>query len=68
MAARAPGLVLLERSVNGTPGLVAHRAGTVLTVASFEISAGRVSRIWAVRYPDELGHWGREVSPFAEGA
>jgi RNA polymerase sigma-70 factor (ECF subfamily) len=66
MADRAPGLVLLERSVNGTPGLVAHRAGTVLTVASFEITAGRVSRIWVVRNPDKLGPWGREASPFAE--
>jgi RNA polymerase sigma-70 factor (ECF subfamily) len=57
MADRAPGLELLERSVNGTPGLVAHRAGTVLTVASFEITAGRVARIWAVRNPDKLRAW-----------
>ncbi|MFI7684256.1 sigma factor [Streptomyces griseoaurantiacus] len=68
MADRAPGLVLLERSVNGMPGLVAHRAGTVLTVASFEVTAGRVSRIWVVRNPDKLGSWGRGAPPFAEGS
>lgn len=57
MAERAPGLELSERSVNGTPGLVAHRAGTVLTVASFALTAGRVTRIWAVRNPDKLRLW-----------
>ncbi|MEU2552226.1 RNA polymerase sigma factor SigJ [Streptomyces sp. NPDC013313] len=60
IADRAPGLELLERSVNGTPGLVARRAGVVLTVASFEVSDGRVTRIWAVRNPRKLGPWARE--------
>ncbi|MFF0835075.1 MULTISPECIES: RNA polymerase sigma factor SigJ [unclassified Streptomyces] len=60
IADRAPGLELLERSVNGTPGLVARRAGVVLTVASFEVCDGRVTRIWAVRNPRKLGPWARE--------
>ncbi|MFF3768588.1 RNA polymerase sigma factor SigJ [Streptomyces sp. NPDC001922] len=60
IADRAPGLELLERSVNGVPGLVAQRAGVVMTVASFDVSDGRVTRIWAVRNPEKLRPWARE--------
>lgn len=60
IADRAPGLELLERSVNGVPGLVAQRDGVVMTVASFDISDGRVTRIWAVRNPEKLRPWARE--------
>ncbi|MFI9319142.1 RNA polymerase sigma factor SigJ [Kitasatospora aureofaciens] len=61
IADRAPGLELLERPVNGAPGLVARRAGVVLTVASFDVSDdGRVTRIWAVRNPEKLRPWVRE--------
>lgn len=60
IADRAPGLELLERSVNGVPGLVARHAGVVRTVASFDISEGRVTHIWAVRNPEKLRPWGRE--------
>ncbi|TXS42019.1 RNA polymerase sigma factor SigJ [Streptomyces sp. OR43] len=63
IADKAPGLELLERSVNGTPGLVAQRNGAVMTVASFEIAEGRVTRIWVVRNPEKLGPWlGAEAS------
>ncbi|MGW0707980.1 RNA polymerase sigma factor SigJ [Streptomyces sp. NPDC002643] len=57
IADKAPGLELLQRSVNGLPGLVAQRAGVVMTVASFDISAGRVSQIWAIRNPEKLRPW-----------
>ncbi|MBJ6641793.1 RNA polymerase sigma factor SigJ [Streptomyces sp. DHE7-1] len=57
---RAPGLQLLERSVSGGPGLVARRDGVVATVASFEVSDGRVTRIWVVRNPEKLRPWVRE--------
>ncbi|WP_030182988.1 RNA polymerase sigma factor SigJ [Streptomyces sp. NRRL S-813] len=60
IADKAPGLELLERTVNGVPGLVAQRAGVVMTVASFDISDGRVTRIWAVRNPEKLRPWARE--------
>lgn len=60
IADKAPGLELLERSVNGVPGLVAQRAGVVVTVASFDISDGRVTRIWAVRNPEKLRPWAWE--------
>ncbi|MFF7726651.1 RNA polymerase sigma factor SigJ [Streptomyces sp. NPDC008001] len=55
----APGLELLERSVNGVPGLVARRAGVVATVASFDVTDGRVTRIWVVRNPEKLRPWAR---------
>ncbi|MEU4037988.1 RNA polymerase sigma factor SigJ [Streptomyces collinus] len=57
IADKAPGLVLLERSVNGVPGLVAERDGVVVTVASFDVSDGRVTRIWVVRNPEKLRPW-----------
>ncbi|MEV0845881.1 RNA polymerase sigma factor SigJ [Streptomyces sp. NPDC049954] len=60
VADRAPGLELLERSVNGLPGLVARRAGAVMTVAAFEVADGRVTRIWVVRNPEKLRPWARE--------
>ncbi|MFE7894995.1 RNA polymerase sigma factor SigJ [Streptomyces sp. NPDC057412] len=57
IADRAPGLELLERSVNGAPGLVARRGGVVVTVASFEVVDGIVTRIWVVRNPEKLRLW-----------
>ncbi|MFD8860405.1 RNA polymerase sigma factor SigJ [Streptomyces vinaceus] len=60
MAAKAPGLTLLERTVNGAPGLVARHAGTTVTVAAFDLGADRVTHIWAVRNPEKLRAWNRE--------
>ncbi|MFI1768834.1 RNA polymerase sigma factor SigJ [Streptomyces sp. NPDC020800] len=57
IADKAPGLTLLERSVNGMPGLVAQRAGATVTVAAFDVTGGRVTRIWAVRNPEKLRPW-----------
>ncbi|MFF9815352.1 RNA polymerase sigma factor SigJ [Streptomyces sp. NPDC014006] len=57
IADKAPDLELLERSVNGMPGLVARRAGVVATVAAFDVSDGRVTRIWVVRNPEKLRRW-----------
>ncbi|MFI8345827.1 RNA polymerase sigma factor SigJ [Streptomyces sp. NPDC085596] len=57
IADRAPGLELLERSVNGLPGLVARRDGAVVTVAAFDIDDERVTRIWVVRNPAKLRPW-----------
>ncbi|MFE7333796.1 RNA polymerase sigma factor SigJ [Streptomyces griseus] len=57
IADRAPGLELLERTVNGVPGLVAVRDGVVVTVASFDVAEGRVARIWVVRNPEKLQPW-----------
>ncbi|WP_369148807.1 RNA polymerase sigma factor SigJ [Streptomyces sp. R44] len=57
IADKAPGLTLLERTVNGQPGLVAQNAGVTVTVAAFDLADGRVTRIWAVRNPEKLRPW-----------
>ncbi|MEV7088497.1 RNA polymerase sigma factor SigJ [Streptomyces sp. NPDC093085] len=62
LAARAPGRTLLERSVNGRPGLVAQQGGATMTVAAFEVADGRITRIWAVRNPEKLRAWGTPSS------
>ncbi|WUW22748.1 RNA polymerase sigma factor SigJ [Streptomyces sp. NBC_01463] len=63
IADKAPGLELLERPVNGLPGLVAQQGGAVMTVAAFDIADdGRISRIWAVRNPEKLRPWTRDGS------
>ncbi|MEU7606926.1 RNA polymerase sigma factor SigJ [Streptomyces sp. NPDC041003] len=54
---KAPGLTLLERTVNGRPGLVAQHSGTTVTVAAFSLAGNRITRIWAVRNPEKLRTW-----------
>jgi RNA polymerase sigma factor (sigma-70 family) len=50
-------MVLLERTVNGQPGLVALQAGTIVTVFAFDVLADRISHIWAIRSPLKLRSW-----------
>lgn len=59
IAGKAPGLRLLERSVNGRPGLVARLGDVTVTVAAFDLGEddGRVRRIWVVRNPEKLRPW-----------
>ncbi|MGP3634894.1 RNA polymerase sigma factor SigJ [Streptomyces sp. 24-1644] len=57
IAGKAPGLTLLERTVNGRPGLVAQHTGVTVTVAAFSLADGRVTRIWAIRNPEKLRPW-----------
>ncbi|GAA3164717.1 RNA polymerase sigma factor SigJ [Nonomuraea roseoviolacea] len=54
---RAPGMTILERTVNGQPGLVAQRDGVIEAVFAFEVAGERITRIWAVRNPDKLRPW-----------
>ncbi|KAA1422762.1 RNA polymerase sigma factor SigJ [Mumia zhuanghuii] len=56
---RAPGLVFETRPVNGQPGLVVRDARAVVTVLAFQVTRGRITRVWAVRNPDKLGAWAR---------
>jgi RNA polymerase sigma factor (sigma-70 family) len=53
----APGLTLLERTVNGQPGLVAQEDGITVTVFAFEVAGDRIKHIWAVRNPEKLRPW-----------
>jgi RNA polymerase sigma-70 factor, ECF subfamily len=57
LAGREPGVTLLERTVNGQPGLVAQQDGVTVTVLAFDIAAGRIRHIWAVRNPEKLRPW-----------
>src|SRR6516164_3664301 len=53
-ANRTPGLTILERTVNGQPGLIAQQDGVTVTVAAFDIAGDRIKHIWAIRNPDKL--------------
>jgi RNA polymerase sigma factor (sigma-70 family) len=58
IAARMPpDMKLLQRTVNGQPGLVAQQDGVTVTVFAFEIAGDRIKNIWAVRNPEKLRPW-----------
>jgi RNA polymerase sigma factor (sigma-70 family) len=51
------GVTLLERRVNGQPGLIAQQDDRTLAVYAFEIASDQITRIWAMLNPDKLRHW-----------
>jgi RNA polymerase sigma factor (sigma-70 family) len=51
------GMTLLERTVNGQPGLVAQQDGIIVTVFAFDVAGDRIKHIWAIRNPDKLRPW-----------
>jgi RNA polymerase sigma-70 factor, ECF subfamily len=53
----AGGLTILERTVNGQPGLVAQQDGVTVTVFAFEVAGDKITHIWAVRNPEKLRPW-----------
>jgi len=58
IAGRTPNNVtILERTVNGQPGLVAQQDGVTVTVFAFDVAGDRIKHIWAVRNPEKLRHW-----------
>ena len=58
LAAQAQeGMAILERTVNGQPGLVMQLDGVTGAVFAFDIADGRISRLWAVGNPDKLWSW-----------
>ena len=56
VAGWVPDMTILERSVNGQPGLVAQQGG-VTTVFAFDLAADRIKHVWAVRNPEKLRLW-----------
>jgi hypothetical protein len=48
---------ILERNVNGQPGLVVQQAGATVSVVAFTVTGDRITRIWAVRNPEKLRSW-----------
>ncbi|HKD97025.1 MAG TPA: RNA polymerase sigma factor SigJ [Micromonosporaceae bacterium] len=57
LARRATGFVLVERTVNGQPGLVAQRQDAIVAVYAFELAGDRIKRIWAVLNPEKIRPW-----------
>jgi RNA polymerase sigma factor (sigma-70 family) len=54
---RAPGLTILERTVNGQPGLLTQRDGVTAAVLAFDVEGERIKHIWAVLNPQKLRPW-----------
>ncbi|WP_448004114.1 RNA polymerase sigma factor SigJ [Agromyces bauzanensis] len=52
-----PDLTILERTVNGQPGLVLQQSGVIGTVMAFDFAADRITHVWAVRNPEKLRSW-----------
>jgi RNA polymerase sigma factor (sigma-70 family) len=57
IASLAPDMAIVERTVNGQPGLVTQQGGRVIAVFAFELADDRITRIWAVRNPEKLRRW-----------
>ena len=51
------GRTLLERTVNGQPGLVIQFDGVIETVIAFDVADERITNIWAIRNPEKLSPW-----------
>lgn len=57
VAGRASDATILERTVNGQPGLAAQQDGVTVVVMAFDIVGDRIKRIWAVLNPEKLRPW-----------
>ncbi|GAA1883834.1 RNA polymerase sigma factor SigJ [Actinomadura bangladeshensis] len=58
LAGRRPdNMMVLERTVNGQPGLVAQQDGVTVTVLAFDIADDRIKHIWVMRNPEKLRPW-----------
>ncbi|GAB3730452.1 RNA polymerase sigma factor SigJ [Amycolatopsis oliviviridis] len=57
LANKTSGHELLERTVNGRPGLVLRQAGQTVAVLAFHIAEDHIQRIWGVRNPEKLRPW-----------
>ena len=60
IAGKVAGMTVLERNVNGQPGLVVQQAGATVTVLAFTVTGNRITHIWAVRNPEKLRSWSTE--------
>jgi RNA polymerase sigma-70 factor (ECF subfamily) len=50
-------LTIVERTVNGQPGLIAQRDGQTVSVYAFELEGDLIKRIWTIRNPEKLRAW-----------
>ena len=61
LADRAPALTILERTVNGQPGLVAQRDGVTAAVLAFDIADDRIKNMWVILNPEKLRPWATHI-------
>ncbi|MEU6715634.1 RNA polymerase sigma factor SigJ [Nonomuraea sp. NPDC046802] len=59
VARAASTMTILERTVNGRPGLVVQHNGITVAVLAFHITGDRITHIWAVRNPEKLRPWNK---------
>ncbi|MFG3510091.1 RNA polymerase sigma factor SigJ [Streptomyces sp. NPDC047821] len=58
LIAKAPRTAtVVERTVNGRPGLAARHDGATVAVYAFDVAGERITRIWAVLNPEKLRPW-----------
>ena len=57
VAAPSADLTILERTVNGEPGLVVQLRGVTVTVLALDVRGDVITRIWSMRNPDKLQPW-----------
>ena len=57
-ASLAPNVSMLERTVNGQPGLVIRLDDVTVNVMAFDVAGERIKHIWAVLNPEKLRPWG----------
>ncbi|MVO87889.1 sigma-70 family RNA polymerase sigma factor [Streptomyces sp. p1417] len=57
LAAKLSHQKVLERTVNGQPGLVIQEDGVTVSVLAFDFSGEKITRLWAVRNPEKLRTW-----------
>jgi len=50
-------VTILERNVNGQPGLVVRRDGVTVSVLAFTVTNNQITHIWAMRNPEKLRSW-----------
>ncbi|WP_238006834.1 RNA polymerase sigma factor SigJ [Dactylosporangium sp. AC04546] len=50
-------LRIVERTVNGQPGLVMLDGDVAVTVLAFDITDDRITHVWAIRNPEKLRPW-----------
>jgi RNA polymerase sigma factor (sigma-70 family) len=57
LASRGGDYILLERTVNGQPGLVFQLDGVTAGVLAFDITGDHIRNIWAILNPEKLRPW-----------
>jgi RNA polymerase sigma factor (sigma-70 family) len=58
VAGTAPdNVTVLERTVNGQPGLVAQQDGVTVMVMALDVAGDRITHIWTVLNPEKLRPW-----------